>query len=85
MASLRRKVEEEEQTVKRLKAAAIAGYGYHGWQLEKDYFEHMKENQASREEAVEKWKKLYLAIKTELDELIRRTTESHLIRSKCTK
>ncbi|KAJ7979749.1 golgin subfamily A member 6-like protein 6 [Quillaja saponaria] len=33
----------------------------------------MKEERAQREEAVEKWKHLYLAIKTELDELIQRT------------
>ena len=35
--------------------------------------EQMKEERARRDEAVEKWKQLYLAIKTELDELIQRT------------
>ncbi|KAG4953857.1 hypothetical protein AAZX31_14G106500 [Glycine max] len=33
----------------------------------------MKEERARRDEAMEKWKQLYLAIKTELDELIQRT------------
>ncbi|KAF7837385.1 golgin subfamily A member 6-like protein 6 [Senna tora] len=33
----------------------------------------MKEERAWRDEAVEKWKQLYLAIKTELDDLIQRT------------
>ena len=35
--------------------------------------EQMKEERARRDEAVEKWKQLYLAIKIELDELIQRT------------
>ncbi|OVA02257.1 hypothetical protein BVC80_9099g52 [Macleaya cordata] len=35
--------------------------------------EQMREEQLRREEAVEKWKRLYLAIKTELDDLIQRT------------
>lgn len=35
--------------------------------------EKMREERASRDEAVEKWKKLYLAIKIELDDLIQRT------------
>lgn len=35
--------------------------------------EHIMEERERRDEAVEKWKKLYLAIKTELDDLIQRT------------
>ena len=35
--------------------------------------EKMWEERARRDEAVEKWKQLYLAIKTELDDLIQRT------------
>ncbi|KAI3949651.1 hypothetical protein MKW92_026947 [Papaver armeniacum] len=35
--------------------------------------ENMREEQLRREEAIEKWKRLYLAIKTELDDLIERT------------
>ncbi|XP_042513604.1 uncharacterized protein LOC122088404 [Macadamia integrifolia] len=34
--------------------------------------QHMREEQARRDEAVQKWKKLYLSIKTELDTLIHR-------------
>ncbi|KAJ8470737.1 hypothetical protein OPV22_025080 [Ensete ventricosum] len=37
--------------------------------------ECMEEEQARREEAVAKWKQLYLTIKTELDDLIQRTRE----------
>ncbi|XP_043720347.1 uncharacterized protein LOC122667926 isoform X2 [Telopea speciosissima] len=37
--------------------------------------EHMKEEQARRDEAVEKWKRLYLSIKTELDTLIHRANQ----------
>ncbi|GMP55807.1 hypothetical protein CsSME_00020517 [Camellia sinensis var. sinensis] len=37
------------------------------------FVEKMREERASRDEAVEKWKKLYLAIKIELDDLIQRT------------
>lgn len=36
-------------------------------------FEQMREERARRDETVEKWKQLYLAIKIELDDLIRRT------------
>ncbi|XWS09073.1 hypothetical protein CRYUN_Cryun40dG0054900 [Craigia yunnanensis] len=36
--------------------------------------EQLKKEWARRDEAVEKWKQLYLAIKTELDDLIQRTT-----------
>ena len=35
--------------------------------------EQMREERAQRDEAVEKWKQLYLAIKMELDDLIQRT------------
>lgn len=45
------------------------------WQLLGTTFlvEQMREERARRDEAVEKWKHLYLAIKTELDDLIQRT------------
>ncbi|KAJ6771464.1 GOLGIN FAMILY A PROTEIN [Salix koriyanagi] len=35
--------------------------------------EQMREERAWRDEAVDKWKKLYLAIKAELDDLIQKT------------
>ncbi|KAI3459592.1 hypothetical protein Pfo_016255 [Paulownia fortunei] len=37
------------------------------------FLEHIKEEQARRDETVEKWKQLYFAIKVELDHLIQRT------------
>nr|XP_043613680.1 golgin subfamily A member 6-like protein 22 [Erigeron canadensis] len=37
--------------------------------------EQMREDRAQRDEAVEKWKRLYLAIKIELDNLINRTPQ----------
>lgn len=41
--------------------------------------EQMREEQALREEAVEKWKGLYLAIKAELDDLILRTHDGKML------
>lgn len=41
--------------------------------------EQMREEQALREEAVEKWKGLYLAIKAELDDLILRTHHGKML------
>ncbi|KAL4643725.1 hypothetical protein ACB092_02G112600 [Castanea dentata] len=38
--------------------------------------EQMREERARRDEAVEKWKQLYLAIKMELDDLIQRTNHA---------
>ncbi|KAI0510116.1 hypothetical protein KFK09_010716 [Dendrobium nobile] len=86
VAMLRRKVEEEEEMVRRLEMAAgqlppaTAVIGGKEWEwrprLERDYVvERMREEQARKEAAVDKWKQLYLAIKTELDELIVRTNE----------
>ncbi|KAJ9555623.1 hypothetical protein OSB04_010237 [Centaurea solstitialis] len=39
-------------------------------------FEQMREERAQRDEAVEKWKRLYLAIKIELDNLINNTHQA---------
>lgn len=41
--------------------------------------ESIKEEQRRREGAVERWKRLYLTIKTELDDLIQRTSEGQII------
>ena len=38
-------------------------------------FEEIREEQARRDDAVEKWKHLYFAIKVELDDLIQRTNQ----------
>lgn len=40
--------------------------------------EQMKEDRAQRDEAVEKWKRLYLAIKIELDSLIQKTHQGNI-------
>lgn len=68
-AELRKRVMEEEEM------AARGSRGAKEWlRLGTDCLvEHLKEERARREEAVEKWKQLYLAIKTELDDLIQRT------------
>nr|XP_009401214.2 PREDICTED: golgin subfamily A member 6-like protein 2 [Musa acuminata subsp. malaccensis] len=68
-AELRKRVMEEEETTAR------GSRGAKEWlRLGTECLvEHLKEERARREEAVEKWKQLYLAIKTELDDLIRRT------------
>ncbi|KAG0492055.1 hypothetical protein HPP92_005453 [Vanilla planifolia] len=86
MGRLRNRVEEEEEKVRRLEAEVAAaaaafargGDGFKSWyrrRFDEEYVEHMKQEKARREAVVEKWKQLYLAIKKELDELIRRTAE----------
>nr|GEV28392.1 hypothetical protein [Tanacetum cinerariifolium] len=40
--------------------------------------EQMREDRAQRDEAVEKWKRLYLAIKIELDNLINKTHQGEI-------
>jgi predicted RNase H-like nuclease (RuvC/YqgF family) len=78
-ARLRLKLKEEEDKVNRLEKAADAVQGVKEWQeFGTSYIvEQMKLEQARREEAVEKWKQLYLAIKTELDDLIQRTHQTN--------
>lgn len=41
-----------------------------------DLMEYMREERARRDDAVDKWKRLYLAIKTELDHLIKMTHQA---------
>ncbi|XP_072995013.1 uncharacterized protein [Typha latifolia] len=74
-ARLRMRLEEEEERGRCLEEEAAAKRDEREWcHLGAEFIvEHMKEEQARREEAVEKWKQLYLAIKTELDDLIQRT------------
>ncbi|XXG61807.1 hypothetical protein AAC387_Pa05g0324 [Persea americana] len=75
---LRRRLEEKEEIVSQLEEdAMIAVEGDKEWQIERANYlvEHLRVEQAHREEAVEKWKQLYLAIKTELDDLIHRTRQ----------
>lgn len=75
--ALRRKLEEEEEGRRRALeevAAAAAGGGGGACRL----VEQMRAEQAQREQAVEKWKQLYLAIKAELDALILRTKQGNM-------
>lgn len=64
---LRKKVEEKEEA----KTTTTEEREYWKWVVEE-----MCVERAVRDEAVEKWKQLYLAIKNELDHLIIHTTSS---------
>ncbi|OIW07676.1 hypothetical protein TanjilG_07718 [Lupinus angustifolius] len=70
---LRKLVEEKEEKIREMEE--VEKNSEKEWELmgTKVLVEKMKEERARRDEAVEKWKQLYLAIKTELDELIQRT------------
>ncbi|KAF5452597.1 hypothetical protein F2P56_027573 [Juglans regia] len=70
--SLRKIVEEKEDRIKEMGEKSEKK----GWELLMGsgfLLEQMREERARRDEAVEKWKQLYLAIKMELDDLIQRT------------
>ncbi|XP_074576329.1 uncharacterized protein LOC141832860 [Curcuma longa] len=71
----KRRLAEEEEAVqrrRRLKKCQSEGGDDEEWWC---LVESMKEEQKRRDGAVERWKKLYLTIKTELDDLIQRTGE----------
>lgn len=75
--------EEKEARIRWLeKEAAVLAEkgGKELWQGLRASFlvQHMREYHARREEAVEKWKRLYQAIKTELDDLILRTSQGKM-------
>ncbi|XP_010263975.1 PREDICTED: centrosomal protein of 290 kDa-like isoform X2 [Nelumbo nucifera] len=72
---LRKKLEEREKVIRRMEDEMLVGRNDKEWQIlgASILVEHMLEEQARRDEAIEKWKRLYLAIKTELDDLIYRT------------
>lgn len=75
---LRKRLEDKEEMVSQLEEdAMITVGGDKEWEIERANYlvEHLREEQARREEAVEKWKQLYLAIKIELDDLIHRTRQ----------
>ncbi|KAG6664592.1 golgin subfamily A member 6-like protein 22 [Carya illinoinensis] len=70
--SLRKIVEEKEDRIKEMGEKSEKK----GWELLMGsgfLVEQMRKERARRDEAVEKWKQLYLAIKMELDDLIQRT------------
>ncbi|KAF8402012.1 hypothetical protein HHK36_012963 [Tetracentron sinense] len=64
-----RLLQEEMKETRRIKREKV------GWQLLETNMvvEHLREEQARRDATVHRWKQLYLAIKTELDDLILRT------------
>ncbi|WRX21814.1 hypothetical protein QQP08_014301 [Theobroma cacao] len=73
---LRKLVEEKEVKIRGMEDYAMAAEKCDkGWPLLGTSFllEQTREERARRDEAVEKWKQLYLAIKAELDDLIQRT------------
>lgn len=75
---LRKKLEDGEDRSKR-KENELMGDKSTGkeWQSLGTRFllEHIREEQARRDDAVEKWKQLYFAIKIELDDLIQKTNQ----------
>ncbi|KAJ3693140.1 hypothetical protein LUZ60_012235 [Juncus effusus] len=73
------RLKEEENKVQKLEQAAEAVRGLKEWhEFGTGYVvEQMKQEQMRREEAVEKWKQLYMTIKTELDDLIQRTHQTN--------
>ncbi|KAL5990294.1 hypothetical protein ACLOJK_011191 [Asimina triloba] len=85
VSRLKRRLEEKEEVIRQVEAVesvVVVGKKEKMNAKELQMFdasllmvEQMRAEQARREEAVEKWKRLYLAIKTELDELIRRTAQ----------
>ncbi|KAE8698078.1 NADP-dependent alkenal double bond reductase P1-like [Hibiscus syriacus] len=74
--ALKKMVEEKEEKIEGMERYWMAVQkSDKGWPLLGTSFlsEQLKEERARRDEVVEKWKQLYLAIKTELDDLIQRT------------
>ncbi|CAN0905010.1 hypothetical protein LINGRAHAP2_LOCUS23421 [Linum grandiflorum] len=77
---LRKLVEEKEERIRGLECGIQwkpDEEGDNNWLLSGTattfLLQQMREERALRDEAVDKWKKLYLAIKTELDRLIQNT------------
>ena len=75
---LKKIVEEKEEKIREMKDVGKMdkkNCSEREWELmgTKLLVEQMKEERARRDEAVEKWKQLYLTIKSELDDLIQRT------------
>ncbi|XP_042517122.1 uncharacterized protein LOC122091318 [Macadamia integrifolia] len=73
---LRKELTAKDVIIQGMEDGVVTGKSDKEWQwklLESNFLvEQMREEQALRDEAVEKWKKLYIAIKTELDTLIQR-------------
>ncbi|KAL1154277.1 hypothetical protein V6Z11_A09G230600 [Gossypium hirsutum] len=79
---LRKLVDEKEEKIKKMEEGGSSMVMVQkcdkGWPLLGTSYllEQMKEERARRDEVVEKWKQLYLAIRTELDDLIQRTHDA---------
>lgn len=79
-AKLRRRVKEDDERIRSLEGELLVSREneckeWQHWLGTECLVEHMKEEQAQREVAIEKWKQLYLTIKKELDDLIVRTKQ----------
>ncbi|PON94900.1 golgin family A protein [Trema orientale] len=80
---LRALVEEKEDKIREMEEGLV---GEKGTSVEKEWaflganflVDQMEQERARRDETIEKWKQLYLAIKMELDDLIQRTHEGGL-------
>ncbi|RVW96866.1 hypothetical protein CK203_026083 [Vitis vinifera] len=74
---LKKRLEEKEERIRGMEDGLVGEKGENGFQLlgTRLLVEHIWEERARRDEAVEKWKRLYLAIKAELDDLIQRTDQ----------
>ncbi|CAL5186032.1 unnamed protein product [Lathyrus oleraceus] len=73
---LRELVKEKEEKIREMEEEGMVEKNCEKeWELmgTKLLIQEMKEERGRRDEAVEKWKQLYLAIKNELDDLIQRT------------
>ncbi|KAL5542468.1 hypothetical protein UlMin_010178 [Ulmus minor] len=79
---LRTLVEEKEAKIREMEEGMVGekGSGEKEWAaLGADFLvKQISEERARRDETIEKWKQLYLAIKVELDDLIKRTHEDGL-------
>ncbi|XP_057958865.1 uncharacterized protein LOC131151614 [Malania oleifera] len=78
---LRKMLEEREERIRGMEDEMMGEKTEKEWQLlgTSLLVEQMEEEKARRDEAVEKWKRLYLAIKTELDDLIQRTHQGDIL------
>ncbi|GAV70456.1 hypothetical protein CFOL_v3_13954 [Cephalotus follicularis] len=74
---LKKRMDEKEEKIRGIKDVMVNGErSEKDWQFlgtTSSFVEQMREERAWRDEAVEKWKRLYLAIKTELDDLLHKT------------
>ncbi|KAF2314084.1 hypothetical protein GH714_022036 [Hevea brasiliensis] len=74
---LRKMLEEKEVRIRETEDGLVGEKSEKNWPFSRlastFLVEQMREERVRRDEAVDKWKKLYLAIKTELDDLIRKT------------